>query len=322
MACHHSDCFQKQMPAKFRVNILGGEPFEREVNNTATIGRTPDNTIALPGNHVSRQHAIVRCHNGFQYQIMDLGSRNGTFVNDQRVVMPVTLEPGARVRIANYELVFDQTPDDEPGGNVDATLAAVSMEGHQAVLSVAILVCDIRGFSSMAEKLNERELAQIIGNWFRDIGNAVQSAGGIIDKYIGDALLAYWPARDQQGTECAVCLDVALTILQLAANRVWPGTETPFRVGIAVHFGRVSSSNIGQVAMRDATIIGDTVNTAFRLEGVMKELNQNLVLSQDFVTVLPPGYEFVEFGEFQLKGKSQVVRVYGFPDQGGNTSTP
>ena len=88
------------------------------------------------------------------------------------------------------------------------------MEGHQAVLSVAIPVRDIRGFSSMAEKLTERELAQIIGNWFRDIGNAVQSAGGIIDKYIGDALLAYWPARDQQGTECAICLDVALTILQ------------------------------------------------------------------------------------------------------------
>jgi class 3 adenylate cyclase len=132
--------------------------------------------------------------------------------------MPVTLEPGARVRIANFELVFDQTPDDEPSGNVDATLAAGSMEGHQAVLSVAILVCDIRGFSSMAEKLSERELAQIIGNWFRDIGNAVQSAGGIIDKYIGDALLAYWPARDQEGTECAVCLDVALSTAGPAAD--------------------------------------------------------------------------------------------------------
>jgi adenylate cyclase len=111
-----------------------------------------------------------------------------------------------------------------------------------------------------------------------------------------------------------------LTILQLAANRVWPGTETPFRVGIAVHFGRVTSSNIGQVAMRDATIIGDTVNTAFRLEVVMKELNQNLVLSQDVVTVLPARYDFVKFGEFQLKGKSQVVRVYGLRDLGGSTS--
>jgi len=310
------------MPAKFRVSSPGGETFEREVNNTATIGRTPDNTIRLLGNHVSRQHAIVRCHNGFQYQIMDLGSRNGTFVNDQRVVMPITLEPGAKVRIANYELVFDQTPDDEPSGNVDATLAAASMEGNQAIVSVAILVCDIRGFSSMAEKLSERELAQILGNWFRDIGNAVQSAGGIIDKYIGDAVLAYWPARDQLGTESAVCLDVALTILQLAANRTWPGTENQFRVGIAVHFGRVTSSNIGQVALRDATIIGDTVNTAFRLEGVMKELNQNLVLSQDFVTVLPARYEFVDFGEFQLKGKSQGVRVYGLQDSEGLASLP
>ena len=298
------------MPAKFRVYPPGGEPFDQAVNNTATIGRSADNTIPLQGNHVSRQHAIVRCHNAFQYQIMDLGSRNGTFVNEQRVVMPVVLESGARIRIANYQLIFDQTPDDEPGEHADLTLAATSAEGHQSTLSVAILVCDIRGFSTMAEKLEERELAQIIGNWFRDTGNAVQSAGGIIDKYIGDAVLAYWPARDQQGTECATCLDVALTILELAATRSWPGTEGPFRVAIALHFGRVTSGNIGQVALRDATIIGDAVNTAFRLEGVTKDLNQNLVLSQDFITVLPPGREFVDFGEFQLKGKSQLVRVY------------
>jgi hypothetical protein len=52
----------------------------------------------------------------------------------------------------------------------------------------------------------------------------------------------------------------------------------------------------------------------------MKELDQNLVLSQDFVTVLPAGYDFVHFGEFQLKGKSQVVRVYGLQDLGGISS--
>src|SRR5437660_6572283 len=129
------------MPAKFRVTSPGGEPFEREVNNTATIGRTSDNTIPLVGNHVSRQHAIVRWHNGFQYQIMDLGSRNGTYVNDQRVVMPVTLEPGARVRIANFELIFEQTLDEEPNASVDATLASASIDGQHALLSVAILVC-------------------------------------------------------------------------------------------------------------------------------------------------------------------------------------
>ncbi|MBV8813015.1 MAG: FHA domain-containing protein [Verrucomicrobia bacterium] len=299
------------MPAKFHVYPPSGEPFEKTIENTATIGRTADNTVALPGNHVSRQHAIVRCHNAYQYQIMDLGSRNGTFVNDQRVIMPIVLEPGARVRIADYELVFDQVPGDQPGEHMDATLAAMSHETSHAILSVALLVCDIRGFSPMAEKLGDRRIAQVLGQWFRDIGNAVQSSGGIIDKYIGDAVLAYWPARDQVGTECATCLDVALTILELAATRTWAETEQPFRIGIALHFGRVTSSNIGQVAVRDATIIGDAVNTAFRLEGVMKQLNQALVMSQDFVTVLPSRQQLTDFGEFQLKGKSQQVRVFG-----------
>ncbi len=50
---------------------------------------------------VSRQHAVIRCHNGWQYQLIDLGSRNGTYVNDQRVVMPVTLTDGAQIRIAD-----------------------------------------------------------------------------------------------------------------------------------------------------------------------------------------------------------------------------
>ena len=95
------------MSAKLRVYPPLGEPFDKTIANTATIGRTGDNTVPLPGNHVSRQHAIVRCHNAYQYQIMDLGSRNGTFVNDQRVIMPVTLEAGSRIRIADYELVFD-----------------------------------------------------------------------------------------------------------------------------------------------------------------------------------------------------------------------
>jgi adenylate cyclase len=213
-------------------------------------------------------------------------------------------------------LVFDQESGEQEGEHVDATLAALSSDGSHAVLSVAILVCDIRGFTPMAEKLGEQRIAHLLGNWFRDTGNIVHSAGGIIDKYIGDALLAYWPARDQEGTESAICLDSSLAILQLAASRTWGDPDQPFRVGIALHFGRVTSSNIGQVAMRDATIIGDAVNTAFRLEGVMKLLNQNLVMSQDFATVLPEGRNLTDFGEFQLKGKSQLVRVYGLEGLG------
>src|SRR5258708_15729964 len=182
------------MPAKFRVYPPVGEPFERIIENTATIGRTLDNTVALRGNHVSRQHAIVRCHNAFQYQIMDLGSRNGTFVNDQRVIMPIVLEPGARVRIADFELVFEQNPGDQSGDHTDATLAALSHDTSHAILSVSLLVCDILGFSPMAETLGVRNIAQVLGNCLLDIANAVQSTDGITYKYIDHGALATWLA--------------------------------------------------------------------------------------------------------------------------------
>ncbi len=90
------------MPAKLRVTPLASEPFELIIGNTTTIGRTSDNTVCLSGSPlVSRQHALVRCHDGYQYQIIDLGSRNGTYVNDQRIPtgVPVTLHDTDFVKI-------------------------------------------------------------------------------------------------------------------------------------------------------------------------------------------------------------------------------
>ena len=100
------------MPAKLKVRPAEGEAFEVEVGNTATIGRSRDNTVSLHANpHVSRQHAVIRCHNAYQFQIMDLGSRNGTFVNGRRVITPTLLTDGAVIRITNNELIFEQSEE-------------------------------------------------------------------------------------------------------------------------------------------------------------------------------------------------------------------
>ena len=188
------------MAATIRVIPAQVDAFEVPIQYTATIGRTPENTVCLKFSPtVSRQHAIIRCHNGYEYQLMDLGSRNGTYVNDQRVVLPVTLQNGARIRIANNDLIFEQTVDDESGEEAAATLAGHSSEAMQTVHNAAILVCDIRGFSSQSELLPAPTLAQVLGQWFREAGNAVQKGGGVIDKFIGDAILAYW----QQGSGSA-----------------------------------------------------------------------------------------------------------------------
>ena len=299
------------MPAKLTINPLLGKPFELAIGNTATIGRTSDNTICLTGSPlVSRQHALVRCHDGYQYQIIDLGSRNGTFVNDQRVVLPTPLTSGARIQIAKNNLVFEQVDEEFSGAEFEATLAGSMAGAASAVRPVALLVCDIRGFSSMAEKISSADLAQQLGIWFREAGNLVNKSGGTIDKFIGDAILAYWSGREAEEVDCAATLRIARDLLALAATIKWTNGEA-FRVGVALHYGSVTCGNVGLDAQRDATIIGDVVNTVFRLESVMKELNQLILLSADFRDRLPAREKLIDLGERKLKGKQQSVRIYG-----------
>jgi adenylate cyclase len=299
------------MPAKLRVTPLSGEPFELAIGNTATIGRTSDNIVCLSGSPlVSRQHALVRCHDGYQYQIIDLGSRNGTFVNDQRVVMPMTLTHGARIVIAKNELVFEHVDEDLSSAHLEVTMAGSMAGADSAIRPVALLVCDIRGFSTMAEKISSSDLAQQLGVWFREAGNLVSRSGGTIDKFIGDAMLAYWSGSGDDEVDCTATLRIAQELLGLAGKSEWSNGEA-FRVGVALHYGPVTCSNVGVDAQRDATIIGDAVNTVFRLESVMKELNQEVLLSADFREHLPEGETLVDLGDRKLKGKQQAVRIYG-----------
>ena len=81
-----------------------------------------------------------------------------------------------------------------------------------------------------------------------------------------------------------------------------------------MHYGRVAFGNIGLVAQRDATIIGNAVNTTFRLESVMKELGQKLLVSEQLVEALPDGLrgQYSDLGEKSLKGKHEMVRVFGW----------
>ena len=299
------------MPAKLRIKPLDGEPFELTIGNTATIGRTKDNTVCFSGSQlVSRQHALLRCHDGYQYQIIDLGSRNGTLVNDQRVVMPTTLAPGARIVIAKNELVFEQIEDDFSAAQLEVTLAGSMAGSASAIRPVALLVCDIRGFSTMAEKIHSSDLAQQLGVWFREAGNLVTKSGGTVDKFIGDAVLAYWSGCGDEEVNCGATLQIARDLLTLAEPIKWANGD-PFDVGIALHYGAVTCGNVGIDAQRDATIIGDAVNTVFRLEGVMKELNQRVLLSADFGDRLSSGEKLVDLGERKLKGKQQAVQIYG-----------
>lgn len=302
------------MQAKIKVFPPDADPFEVEIGNTATIGRSRDNTVSLSFSpHVSRQHAIVRCHNAFEYQIMDLGSRNGTFVDGRRVITPLTLRHGSNIKICGCELRFEQSETLSDGVGIDVTLAAGTDTGMDESLEVAIMVCDLRGFSTMSERLPEDQVARTLGEWFRHAGNQIQQSGGTIDKFIGDAILAYWPRVEGGSSETVPALSTARQLMAQAAALNWPVVEKPpLRVAIAMHHGSVTAGNIGLVAQRDATIIGDAVNTTFRMESLMKSLGQRLVWSADFQEQLGVSEsDAFDLGEHQLKGKNQLVRIFG-----------
>ena len=306
------DSAHHEMGAKLFVQPAQAEPFEVPIGNTASIGRTRENTVCLSSSPlVSRQHAVIRCHNGYQYQIIDLGSRNGTFVNDQRVIVPVTLADGARIRIADNTMTFSEEIQDTTQEHLQLTVAGSASSHTLESRSVALLVCDIRGFSSMSERTPPGDVAQILGQWFRETSNIVSHAGGTIDKFIGDAMLAYWGHDGEGPADCAAALDSGRKMLALAAVRAWPSGE-PFRIAVALHYGQVTCSNVGISADRDATIIGDAVNTVFRLEATSKELGQSMLVSSDFAENVPDlAGQLQDFGERSLKGKANTVRVFG-----------
>jgi adenylate cyclase len=174
------------------------------------------------------------------------------------------------------------------------------------------MVCDIRGFTAATEIFSKSDLAQTLGHWFREATHLVQQGGGHIDKFVGDSFLAYWVKQETGPSECEAAFDAGCKLLELAKATTWPDPGRPFQIVVALHCGQVAYRNIGVVAERDASIIGDAVNTVFRLESLTKELGQQLLTSREFLAALPSTDAFTDMGERMLKGKSHPVQVFGY----------
>src|SRR5205814_9038628 len=142
------------------------------------------------------------------------------------------------------ELRFEQIEEDFSTAQLEPTVAGSIDSTAAAIRSVALLVCDIRGFSTIAEKISSSDLAQHLGIWFREAGNLVNKNGGIVDKFIGDALLAYWGGCESDSADCAATLRIASELLALDATANCSDGQ-PFRVGIALHYGIVTCGNFG-----------------------------------------------------------------------------
>ncbi len=177
--------------------------------------------------------------------------------------------------------------------------------------TVTVLFMDIAGFTSLSENLSATAVAERLNEILSDLSNCVFQHEGIIDKYIGDALMAEFglldlepPQPEQRACRAANEMLQALT----AHNKTHPERQLNIRIGI--NTGEVAAGNMGSRKLFDYTVIGDAVNLASRLEGVNKFYGTRCILSESTQKKLDPGVAVREIDTVQVKGRGEPVTIY------------
>ncbi len=255
-----------------------------------TLGRGSENDIPLSDKCASRNHAMFQIVGESSYFLIDLGSRNGSFVNGKRVTIPVSLKNGDRIILGETELEFYcpetiTSPDTNASPNNDEnTDAAATAMLHKRQL-ITVLVVDIRDFTKLTQQMDEQILSEAIGTWFRRAGEIIDRYGSWVDKYIGDAVMTVWIHNAGSGSETVATQDMlkvyrALHELYEMSNQLNQQFELPFqlRVGAGVNTGYAMVGQMGTSEHPDYTALGDTVNAAFRLESSTKQLGLDVAI--------------------------------------------
>lgn len=181
-----------------------------------------------------------------------------------------------------------------------------------------ILFSDIEGFTSISEKCSDRpaKLVEYLNNYFDRAVDAVDENGGIVDKFIGDAVMALFglPVANDSHADMAVKTGIKLKKIAEDLSREWEselGTKLHVRVGI--NTGEVIAGNIGSKSKKiEYTVIGDNVNLSSRLEGVNKYFGTSVIISSNVYSKLrkPEEFLFRELDTIRVKGKDKAVTIY------------
>jgi adenylate cyclase len=200
-------------------------------------------------------------------------------------------------------------------------LAGQIRRGHTEAMQAVIWLSDLRGFTSLSDRIPAETVVDILNCYFDCQVAAIKSRGGEILKYMGDGLLAVFPVGENVSKVCEGVMDAAREARANVDALQFPIGETVerFRFGVALHVGRVLYGNIGGGNRLDFTCIGPAVNLAARLEKMASRLHRTVVASSAFVEVCPDSWE--DLGEFPIAGFSMASRVYGLRDEAGRRAS-
>src|SRR6202167_35673 len=179
---------------------------------------------------------------------------------------------------------------------------------------ITVMFSDVRGFTTISEKLDAQELAALLNEYLTDMTQIVFRHDGTLDKYIGDAVMAFWGApfedRDHATKGCHAALEMIARLKEM--QKKWKAEGKPvLDIGVGLCTGVASVGNMGSELRYGYTALGDTVNLSSRLEGLNKEYATHILLSDTtYAAVQDPLLVFRELDLIRVKGKLQPVTLY------------
>ena len=178
---------------------------------------------------------------------------------------------------------------------------------------VSIFFSDIAGFTSMSEKLSPEQLVRVLGDYLGEMSDIIMKREGTLDKYIGDAIMAFWnapkPVENHAVNACYAAIENQQKLSEMRIR--WINEDLPpIGCRIGLHTGTVVVGNFGSAKRLNYTIIGDPVNLAARLESACKQYNIDIMISEETYLAAKENIEVRLLDNIAVKGKKEGVFVY------------
>jgi adenylate cyclase len=179
---------------------------------------------------------------------------------------------------------------------------------------ITVMFSDIRGFTTISEKLDAQELALFLNQYLSDMTRIVFKNNGTLDKYIGDAVMSFWGAPFEEPGHATKACNASLEMIQRVRElqKQWEAEGKPkLEIGIGLNTGVVSVGRMGSSLRRGYTAIGDAVNLSSRLEGLNKDYSTHIIVNETtYQGAKNDGFVFRELDLIRVKGKLQPVTIY------------
>ena len=206
--------------------------------------------------------------------------------------------------------LFGQYVPPELVDEMSANMEEINLDGE--IREMTVLFSDVRNFTTISENTEPKELTQLINGFLTPITEIIHNERGTIDKYMGDAVMAFWgaPLEDHQHALHAMTAAIKMVerIKELQPEfkaRGWP----EIRIGVGVNTGEMNVGNKGSEFRVDYTILGDAVNLGSRLEGLTKIYGVDIIAGETTRHAVPE-FEFRELDRVKVKGKDKPVAIY------------